>query len=61
MYQYRLGMRYQTGNGVEMDRDKARQWLRKASAQGYEEARTALLNLDSPEADSSTNGAAAGP
>jgi TPR repeat protein len=57
MYQYRLGLRYQNGNGVEVDRDKARYWLRKAAAQGYEEARTALLNFNAPkpEAEPGTN------
>ncbi len=55
MYEYRLGMRYQNGNGVDKDQDKAREWFRKAAAQGYEDAKVALVNLNSSEAEQATN------
>jgi TPR repeat protein len=33
-YQFELGMRYATGNGVEKDKNKAEFWLKKAAQQG---------------------------
>lgn len=36
--QYQLGMYYRTGQGVEMDEEKALQWLRQSALQGYQPA-----------------------
>jgi hypothetical protein len=45
LYQYRLGRRYLTGNGVEMDLLKAHELFKKAADQGNEEAAAELRNL----------------
>ncbi len=43
--QYRLGMRYSTGEGVAKDEQLAREWLGKAAMQGQTDAQEALRKL----------------
>jgi TPR repeat protein len=45
LYQYRLGMRYLTGNGIEENEVKAREYFTKAAAQGNEDAAAELRKL----------------
>ena len=40
--QYMLGMMYLGGIGVDTDIKKARAWLQKSAAQGYQDAQAAL-------------------
>ncbi|MDB6025972.1 MAG: hypothetical protein JWM68_2195, partial [Verrucomicrobiales bacterium] len=40
--QYRMGMRYLTGEGVPQDRLKAREWFAKAAEQGHTQAKDEL-------------------
>ena len=49
LYQYRMGRRYITGNGVEKDPAKARDMFQKAADQGNEEAAAELKKLPPPE------------
>jgi TPR repeat protein len=42
LYQYRMGMRYLKGDGVEKDLTKASEYLRKSAAQGNQDAAKAL-------------------
>ena len=49
LYQYRLGRRYEAGNGVEKDLGKARELFQKAADQGNEDAVAALRSLPSAE------------
>jgi hypothetical protein len=44
--QYRLGLLYAQGRGVERDEAAAREWFGKAAAQGYVQARIMLMVLD---------------
>ena len=46
--QYKLGVLYIQGRGVEKDYAKAREWFEKAAAQGDVRARYYLSLLDSP-------------
>jgi len=48
-YQYRLGMRYLNGNGVEKDQAKALEYLGKAAAQGNQDAAKALAKISAPK------------
>lgn len=48
LYQYRMGRRYLTGNGVEKDLAKARELLEKAAGQGNQDAATELAKLSAP-------------
>ena len=43
--QYHLGLCYEKGKGVKKNRQKAKEWYRKAAAQGMKEAEEALKNL----------------
>jgi len=43
--QYRLGMRYLNGEGVDKDENTGKQWLEKASTQGNMSAKAALAAL----------------
>jgi len=45
--QYSLGMMNMDGRCVTRDVDRARQWLLRSAAQGYQDARAALEALDS--------------
>jgi hypothetical protein len=45
LYQYRLGMRYSNGEGVEQDLAKAREWLKKSADQGNQDAVKQLAKL----------------
>jgi len=45
LYQYRLGMRYLKGEGVEKDLAKAREWLKKSADQGNQDAAKQLAKL----------------
>ena len=42
---FSLGVLYDEGRGVPIDRDQARQWYQKALKAGYEPAREKLRNL----------------
>ncbi len=42
--QYECGARYYHEGNTDKNRDKAREWLEKAAAQGYEEAIKMLKN-----------------
>jgi hypothetical protein len=44
--QYRMGMRYLTGDGVAKDQQKARDYLAKAADQGHVQAKEELSKLD---------------
>ena len=44
--QYNLGLIYRDGKGVKKDLNLARTWLQKAADQGFEDAKTALKNLN---------------
>lgn len=43
-YEYVIGKRFLEGNGVVANRDTAREWFEKASAQGHKKAAEALKN-----------------
>jgi TPR repeat protein len=43
-----LGMLYRDGRGVAQDKSEARSWFEKAAATGYDRARIALQELNSP-------------
>jgi hypothetical protein len=43
--EFKMGMRYLNGDGVEKDPTKARDFLGKAAAQGYQDAKDALAKL----------------
>lgn len=43
--QFKMGIRYLTGDGVEKDENKARDLLAKSSAQGFKDATIALAKL----------------
>ena len=45
--QHNLGTSYRDGKGVEQNEDEAIKWLRKAYEQGNEEAKKALIEIDS--------------
>ena len=45
MAQYNLGVMYYEGTGIKIDRKKAKEWLRKAAAQGHQEAQAALDSI----------------
>ncbi|MBI3875696.1 MAG: SEL1-like repeat protein [Verrucomicrobia bacterium] len=44
--QYDLGLRYLTGDGVEKDDGKAREWLQKSADGGNAQARNKLNSLN---------------
>ena len=41
-----MGLDYMDGLGIEKDLAKAKKWLQKVSAQGFEPAQKALKKLD---------------
>ena len=43
-------VRYQNGNGVTKDLNKAKEWYTKAAAQGHKKAQTHLDRLNAPPA-----------
>ena len=43
--QYNLGVCYENGRGVNINKAKAVEWYQKAANQGYENAKTALKRL----------------
>jgi len=43
--QYRMGLRYLKGEGVEKDAKKAREWLTKAAAQNHSDAKSELEKM----------------
>jgi len=47
--QYEVGIMYLKGQGVEQDRDKAVQWLKKSSEGGYQLATSKLSRIDEQE------------
>ncbi|MBQ4406756.1 MAG: SEL1-like repeat protein [Bacteroidales bacterium] len=49
--QYSIGYCYDKGNGVEQDNQKAKEWYRKAIAQGNTDAKWALQWLEEKEED----------
>jgi hypothetical protein len=46
--QYRMGLRYLRGDGVETDPQKAREYFSKSAAQGQQEAAVELARLPAP-------------
>jgi TonB family protein len=46
--QYKLGMIYLNGQGIQQDRDEADKWLQKAAAQGAADAQEALGLINAP-------------
>ena len=44
--QYRLGLCFSEGKGVERDVEAAREWYSRAARDGYEDAINALHDLD---------------
>jgi len=44
--QYKVGEMYETGRGVDQDREKAREWYTKAAKQDHPKSRYRLLFLD---------------
>lgn len=44
--QYKLGMMYETGNGVEINPVKARTWYNKSAYQNFKPAKNRLIYLD---------------
>ena len=44
--QFNLGVMFANGNGVNQSVAKAREWLTKAAAQGFEEAINGLKQLE---------------
>lgn len=45
--QYRLGLLYLEGRGVEQSRKRAKKWLKRAAKQGHQEAAWLLERLES--------------
>ena len=45
--EYRLGLMYLEGRGVEQSRDKAARWLRRAAQNGHDQAASLLERLES--------------
>ena len=51
LYQYRMGMRYLNGDGVEKDLTKASEYLGKSAAQGNQDAAKALAKFASQKSN----------